>query len=48
MKGRILVVDDDQSMCELIEADLNRPVFRYPGTPPQMRRSGYCRIRNST
>ncbi|MFZ1037986.1 MAG: sigma-54 dependent transcriptional regulator [Smithella sp.] len=28
MKGRILVVDDDQSMCELIEADLNRHGFQ--------------------
>ena len=28
MKGRILVVDDDQSMCELIEADLSRRGFQ--------------------
>ena len=28
MKGRILVVDDDQSMCELIEADLRRRGFQ--------------------
>jgi two-component system response regulator HydG len=28
MSGRILVVDDDQSMCELIEADLSRRDFQ--------------------
>ncbi|PKN51014.1 MAG: sigma-54-dependent Fis family transcriptional regulator [Deltaproteobacteria bacterium HGW-Deltaproteobacteria-13] len=28
MSGRILIVDDDQSMCELIEADLSRRGFQ--------------------
>ena len=33
MKGRALIVDDDQAMCEMIDSDLRRRGFTTPKPP---------------